>query len=448
MTPVQFQETVPAQFLASVEAFAKADAFRYKQDGHWVDVSHREVYESVRSCVAALRTLRLARGDRAAILSENRIEWAVVDLAILSIGAVDVPIYPTLTPAQIEYMLRDAEARVIFVSSREQAKKICELRGRLPMLEHVVAFDADAGGDDVITFQEFLARATDEIDDTAYRALIAEIHPRDWASIIYTSGTTGEPKGAILSHGNFMANARQCLAVFELSPADTCLSFLPLSHVFERSAGFYMMMTAGVTIAYAESIERVPENLREVQPTVVCSVPRVYEKMYARIFDTVARSNPLRRRIFHWSVRAGRKYVEDLAAGSAGVGSVLGHRVASALAFRTLRARVGGRLRFFISGGAPLSREIAEFFWAAGIPILEGYGLTETSPVIAVNTLEHWRLGSVGQPLPDVEVRIADDGEIPRTRRQRDAGLLPQTRSDRRSPGRRLVPHRRHRTYR
>jgi long-chain acyl-CoA synthetase len=209
-----------------------------------------------------------------------------------------------------------------------------------------------------------------------------------------------------------MSNVRQCLSVLELGPADTCLSFLPLSHVFERTGGFYAMMTAGSTIAYAESFDTVADNLREVRPTVVCSVPRVYEKMYARIFDTVDKGRRNRKLLFHWAARAGRTYIAKKLDGRLDPATRLRHLIADALVLRKLRARVGGRLHYFISGSAPLARDIAEFFHGAGIPILEGYGLTETSPVIAVNTFQHLRLGSVGRPLPGVEVRIADDGEI------------------------------------
>ncbi|HEX5132548.1 MAG TPA: long-chain fatty acid--CoA ligase [Candidatus Krumholzibacteria bacterium] len=407
---ITLHETIPAQFLAAIEAYDKPDAFRHKRDGAWADISHRDVYGRVCSVVSALQARKVARGDRVAILSENRIEWAVTDLAILSIGAVTVPIYPTLIATQIEYILRDAEVRVAFVSSRDQARKLQGLRARLPHLEQVIAFDDDAGGDGASTLATMLRDAPPALDDAAYRALVAQVHPRDWASIIYTSGTTGEPKGAVLSHKNFMTNVRQCLAVFDLGPADVSLSFLPLSHVFERGPGFYVMMTAGVTIAYAESIERVPDNLREVHPTVVCSVPRVYEKMYARTLDTVAKGAMWRRRLFAWGVGVGRAAVARAEDGGEPGGLALA--IARALVFKKLRERVGGRLRFFISGGAPLAREIAEFFWAAGIPILEGYGLTEMSPVISVNTFANHRFGSVGQPLPDMDVRIADDGEI------------------------------------
>ena len=403
-----FQETIPAQFVATVTAFDKADAFRHKKDGAWVDISHREVYDRVRALCSALRAAQVARGDRVAILSENRIEWAVADLAILSLGAVTVPIYPTLIASQIEYILRDAEVRLVFVSTKEQAQKVRDIRTRHPHLR-MIAFDADAAAPDTGTFDAAIAAAGPAVSDADYRALIGEVHARDWASIIYTSGTTGEPKGTILSHGNFMANVRQCLEVFDLGPTDISLSFLPLSHVFERCPGFFTMMTAGVTIAYAESIERVPDNLREVRPTVVCSVPRVYEKMYARILDTVAMGSPLRKQLFWWAVRAGRASVAGPSPrGAHGIRMKLAH----ALVFKKLHARVGGRLRFFISGSAPLAREIAEFFWGAGIPILEGYGLTETSPVLTVNTFAERRFGSVGKPLPGVELLIAGDGEI------------------------------------
>jgi long-chain acyl-CoA synthetase len=404
-----FHETIPAQFVASVEAYGKRDAFRHKRDGAWVDISHDEVYQRVRGVCAALHAAGVSHGDRIAILSENRIEWALADLAILSLGAVTVPIYPTLIPPQIEYILRDAETRIVFVSGPEQAQKVRNIRARLPRLERIIAFNPQAGAGDVDTLEAMVAGAGEPPADADYRALIARVRSTDWASIIYTSGTTGEPKGTVLTHGNFMTNVRQCLEVFDLGPTDTSLSFLPLSHVFERCPGFFVMMTAGVTIAYAESIERVPDNLREVHPTVVCSVPRVYEKMYARILDTVARGSAVRKQLFWWAVRVGRESLKKQG-GRGATGIRL--RIANALVFEKLHARVGGRLRFFISGSAPLAREIAEFFWAAGIPILEGYGLTEASPVLAVNTFKHRRFGSVGRALPGVEIHIAEDGEI------------------------------------
>ncbi len=405
-------DTIPRQFLASVEGFHRHDAFRHKVDGAYRDISHAEVLARVSALACALGSLGVGKRDRVALLSENRIEWAIADLAILSCGAVNVPIYSTLPANQIAYMLRDSEARIVFVSSRAQLAKVTSIRNSLPALEHVVAFDSDADDAGVRSLESLIADGRSLAAKADFRAMVGAVAPSDWASIIYTSGTTGEPKGAILSHGNFMSNVRQCLEVYRIGPSDTCLSFLPLSHVFERMAGYYTMMTAGVSIVYAESIETVPENLRDVSPTIVCSVPRVYEKMYARVIDTVAKSSPLRRALFWWGIGVGRKYMAATLAGGAGGWLSMQHNVAHALVFKKLGARVGGKLRFFLSGGAPLGRDIAEFFNGAGIRIMEGYGLTETSPVIAVNTFENFRFGTVGKPVPGVEVKIADDGEI------------------------------------
>ena len=407
---ITVHDTIPRQFLASVEGYHRADAFRHKIDGSYRDVSHGEVYALVSALACALKSLGIAPRDRVALLSENRLEWAVADLAILSCGAVNVPLYATLPANQIEYMLRDSEARAVFVSNVQQLAKVTSIRSRLPELRHVIVFDAETKENGSVALESLVFEGRKLAASADFRAMVMATQPSDWASIIYTSGTTGEPKGAILSHGNFMSNVRQSLQVYHLDINDTCLSFLPLSHVFERMAGFYTMMTAGVVIAYAESVESVPENLREVSPTVVCSVPRVYEKMYARILDTVAKSSATRRALFWWGIGVGKRF---MAAGEhAGAWLRLEHRIAHALVFKKLHARVGGRLRFFLSGGAPLSRDIAEFFNAAGVRIMEGYGLTETSPVIAVNTFEHFRLGTVGKPLPGVEVKIAEDGEV------------------------------------
>jgi long-chain acyl-CoA synthetase len=405
-------DTIPRQFVLSVESYDRPDAFRYKRDGRYVDVSHREALERVRALACALRSLGLAQTDRVALLSENRLEWAIADLAVLCAGGVLVPLYATLPANQIEYILRDSESRVIFVSSAAQLAKVTAVRERLPLLEHVIVFDEGAAGDGAVSFETLTQRGRALVAGVDFGAMVGQVGKNDWASIIYTSGTTGEPKGAILTHGNFTANIRQCLAVYDIGPRDVCLSFLPLSHVFERTAGFYVMMTAGTSIAYAESIETVPDNLREVSPTLVCGVPRVYEKMYARILDAVSKSPPLRRALFGWAVRVGRAHSQAALAGRVGAGLRARQRLAHALVLKKLQARVGGRLRFFLSGSAPLAREIAEFFHAAGIPIMEGYGLTETSPVVSVNTVAHFRFGTVGRPLPGVEIKIAADGEI------------------------------------
>jgi len=405
-------ETIPAQFLHSVETYNKKAAFRHKRDGHWIDVSHRDVLDRVHNAAIALKSLNLAKNDRVALLSENRLEWVIADQAILSAGCVNVPVFPTLPASQLEFILENAEVRAIFVSSTEQLEKVLSVRGQLPMLKDVIVFDDDARVDGVITLDAMIEKGRVADDRPTLESMIATIGKNDWASIIYTSGTTGTPKGTVLTHWNFMSNVHSVLDVIYIDEHDSCLSFLPLSHVFERTGGYYAMMTHGVTIAYAESIEAIADNLREISPTIVCSVPRVYEKMYGRVLDAVEQGSGLKQKLFQWAVKTGREFVSQKIAGRVAASTKGKKRVATALVFKKFKARTGGRLKFFISGGAPLSREIAEFFYAAGIPILEGYGLTETSPIITVNTMKDFRFGTVGKPIGGVEVRIAEDGEI------------------------------------
>jgi long-chain acyl-CoA synthetase len=405
-------ETIPQQFLHTVETYDKPDAFRYKSGGRYVNVSHREAFRKVHHAALGLQALKLAKQDRVALLSENRLEWVVADLAILSAGCITVPVYSTLPANQVEYILIDSEARAVFVSTEEQLNKVLSCRSNVPTLQHVISFDSECDAEGVITLDALIARGEMIADIPPYHDLIATIGKYDWASIIYTSGTTGEPKGSILSHWNFLSNVNGALSVLKLGPEDSCLSFLPLSHVFERTAGYYVMLTAGATIAYAETMESVAENMVEVSPTVMCAVPRFYEKIYGRVMDAIEQGSGTKRRLFHWAIKTGHTYVEEKLQGSVGFMTKSKRGVADALVFRKLKARTGGRIRFFVSGGAPLNPEINRFFHAAGIPVLEGYGLTETSPVIACNTFEDMKFGTVGKPLPNVEVKIADDGEI------------------------------------
>jgi long-chain acyl-CoA synthetase len=389
-------------------------ALRAKRGGRWSDIGYRELADSVQDLSLGLLELGVRRGDRVAILSENRPEWAITDYACLAARAADVPIYPTLPARQAEYILRDSGAAAVVVSTAAQLEKVLGARARLPALAHVIALDADATGPGVLRFEEVLTRgraARDRHPDWHDFALAAA--PDDLATLIYTSGTTGDPKGVMLSHGNIASNVTTCVALFSFTAEDECLSFLPLSHIFERMFGHYCMFHAGVVINYAESVDAVPANMLEIRPHLMASVPRLYEKIYARVLDNVRTSSPLRKRIFAWGRRVGEQWAE-LAVEKRPIPGGLRARKALAdrLVFAKLRKRTGGRVRFFISGGAPLSREIARFFYAAGLPVLEGYGLTETSPVMAVNTFRHHRLGTVGRAIPEVEIRIASDGEI------------------------------------
>ncbi len=405
-------DTIPSLFHHAVKTHDKADAFQHKRDGKYTNISHGQTFESVDKASRGLTALNLTRGDRVALLSENRHEWVVADLASLSAGLINVPIYPTLPPKQIEYILKDSEARAIFVSTSEQLEKIKSIHANLPNLSHVIVFDNIATVESAINLERLIEIGADSAQEQSFGDRIATIGKYDWASIIYTSGTTGDPKGTILNHWNFVSNVLGVLKVFDLGPEDRCLSFLPLSHVFERTCGYYAMMHAGATIAYAESFDTIAQNLSEVAPTTMISVPRFYEKMYARILDAVTAGSPIKKAMFMWAVQVGKKYVHQMLENRLRGSTRLQYRVASRLVFRKLRAITGGNLRFFASGGAPLAREIAEFFYAAGLPILEGYGLTETSPIIAANTFDDFKFGTVGKPIPGVIVQIAEDGEI------------------------------------
>jgi long-chain acyl-CoA synthetase len=402
-------------FYESVERYRKPDHLRYKKDGTWRDVSSDAFRAAVEELSLGLRALGVDRGDRVAILGENRPEWAFADLATLCAGAVDAPIYSTLTPAQVLYILRDSESKAIFVSNAAQARKVAEIRGQARELQHVIRMGEEPI-EGTLSLEEVRARGREGLaqDKDAVRRRAQEVRPEDLATLIYTSGTTGDPKGVMLTHSNLVSNVLSSLEGFPvITPQDVALSFLPLCHVFERMGGYYLMLKAGATIAYAESVDKVPVNMGEVRPTLMLSVPRLYEKMYARILEKVAADPPLRRKIFGWALGVGRRvFRHRVERTPPGALLKLEQALATALVFSKVKQRVGGRLRLFVSGGAPLAREIAEFFGSVGLLILEGYGLTETSPVISVNRPDHFKPGTVGPPIDGVEVKIAADGEI------------------------------------
>lgn len=389
-------------------------ALRCKRNGAWVGLSYRELLDRVQAFSLGLRELDVAAGERVAILSENRPEWAVVDYACLAARCADVPIYPTLPAKQAEHILRDSDAIAVCASSQGQADKLLEICPHLAGLRHIIALDPGVRGEGVLSFDDVCARgraAEGRYPDWREDALRAS--PDDLATLLYTSGTTGEPKGVMLTHGNIASNVAACVGALPLSETDECLSLLPLSHIFERTVGHYTMFHLGVTINYAESFETVAADMAAVRPMVAAAVPRLYEKIYGRVLDAALSGPPLRRRIFRWAKRVAEAAVDrELAGKAVPLALAAQRRIADRLVFTKVRARVGGRVRFLLSGGAPLSPDVARFFHAAGLPIFEGYGLTETSPVISINTYENVRLGTVGQPIPGVEVRIAPDGEI------------------------------------
>ncbi len=415
MNSASIPATLNQLYFGAIDRYqARPAAMRYKRQGRWMDLSYRELTDRVHDLSVGLLDLGVKPGDRVAILSENRPEWAMADYACLAACCTDVPIYPTLPAKQAEYVLRDSGAVAILLSGAAQLEKVRAARDRLPALTHVIAFDRETAGPGVLALDDVLARgrrARDRYPNWRREAMATG--PDALATLIYTSGTTGDPKGVMLTHGNIASNVTTCQGLFDFNERDECLSFLPLSHIFERMFGHYLMFHRGAVINYAESVDTVQADMVARRPTVMASVPRLYEKIYGRVLDTVRAASPLRRRLFTWGRRVGEEWVEYTTAGRpVPSGLELAHRVADRLVFAKLRRRTGGKVRLLISGGAPLSPEINKFFHAAGLPILEGYGLTETSPVMAVNTFRNLKFGTVGLPIPGVEIRIAADGEI------------------------------------
>lgn len=411
-------ENIPAVFDRTVSKYGDKAALVHKADGAWQSLSYSGFAHRAQCVTAALISLGIAKGDRVAILSENRPEWVISDQGILAAGAIDVPVYPTLSAQQVHYVLDNSQAKAIVLSSATHLQKLLEIGADLPELRHVVVLDkiepVGTSPQEIVSWDDLLAHGERDLEATAAEreARKRDLSSDDLASFIYTSGTTGNPKGVMLTHGNLVSNHLTIAPLIDFGPNDSCLSFLPLSHVFERVA-YYAFVCAGSTIYYAESIDALSANLLEVRPTVLVSVPRVFEKIRARVYDAMAQAGGLKARMFDRAMATGREALrEKEAIGSLSPLTRLRRAIADRLVLSKIRERTGGRLRYAVCGGAPLSREVAEFFEAVGIPLLEGYGMTESSPVITCNLPAARRLGTVGRPIPGVEVRIADDGEI------------------------------------
>jgi long-chain acyl-CoA synthetase len=376
------------------------------------DITYDEVLEVVKRAVAGLEDRGIGRGQRVAILSENRPEWALVDYACLCAGVWDIPVYTTLTVHQVAYLLEDSGAELAFVSSAEQMEKALAASAQQGRELQVVVFDPPASlPAGVVSWQAFLDSGRQRADawsDDDFRASALRAGPDDVATLIYTSGTTGDPKGVMLSHGNLASNVRAAGVVFDLSDADNTVSFLPLSHVLQRMVD-YLFFWVGCRIAYPRSIKTLVADLKVIRPTVVVSVPRIYEKIYNGVME----AHGLKKKLIDWAVRVADRAADIRLTGSEPSGTLaLQYRIADKLVFSKVRKAVGGRLRFFVSGGGPLSPELCRFFYSIGLTILEGYGLTETSPVTNVNTLDAFRIGTVGKVVPGTEIHIAHDGEI------------------------------------
>jgi len=405
----------------TVNQYPEKAALMWKRDGSYRSMTYRQFWDRIHRFASGLSQLGIGRDSKVAILSENNPMWAITDFAVASLGAVSVPIYPTLPAEQVHFILDNADVEVAVVENEEQLRKIAD--GNTDVRYGIIM---NPPSDWVATDKW---RTFSEVEEDGERALLRDweegwrkIERDDLATIIHTSGTTGPPKGVMLTHGNFLSNMEGVhFWVIELFPSDVALSYLPLSHVFERMAGHFMPLSSGCTIAYAESIDKIPENLLEVRPTIMTSVPRLFEKVYAKVLEEVESGSSIKKKIFNWAVDVGRKRYELYL--KTPINELLLRdpmpknlkrkwALADKLVFQKVKAQLGGRLRGMVSGGGTLNPEIASFFWALDIPILEGYGLTETSPVVTTNPMIRAKVGTIGRPLPNLEVKIAEDGEI------------------------------------
>jgi long-chain acyl-CoA synthetase len=406
-------ETICQLFSNTIQSYPRENLMLYKKEGQYVPISTEEFGNKVKHFSLGLKELGLNPEDKLVILSETRPEWVITDIANLCAGGITVPIYPSLMPEQIKYIVEDSDAKILVYSDSEQGDKMAEIRADLNNVIHYVTFESEAP-DGVVTFDQVLEKGKKIFEESPdlFDKAASLTKPDTLASILYTSGTTGAPKGVMLTHNNFISNVKGVTDVIEFSNKDTVLSWLPLSHSFERIAT-YTYLYKGCSIAYAEDMLTVGQNMPEVQPTVVVGVPRLFEKVYSAVMDNVLASPPLKRKIFFWATKVGREFGQRTLRGES-IPKFLEfkRKVAHKLVFSKIIAKTGGRIRFFVSGAAPLSKDIAELFYAMGLIVLEGYGLTETSPIISVNRLEKIKFGSVGPPIPDVEVKIAEDGEI------------------------------------
>ena len=377
----------------------------WKSEAEWKPISSQQMYGRVRAMVELLQSWGVQRGDRVGLVSENRWEWPVVDFAVLAIGAVDVPLYQTLTPEQMGYILRDAGVKAIFVSTRQQFTKLVEA-GEIPSLERVAVLD-EGSFENATSVPEVLKRGSElEAPDAGFDALLKQTKPEDLATIVYTSGTTGDPKGVMLTHKNLADNLRYSTDGLRLVEGDSSISFLPLSHALARHLD-YAIYGNGGKIAYLPKFDDLVGAMKAVKPTIFLAVPRVFEKVRQ---GTELKSTGFKKKILHWAIGQGKKYRKELMEGK--TPTALGWKIADKLVYSKLKEAFGGQVKIWISGGAPLGMDSAKWFLDMGIRIFEGYGLTETSPVISRNTFDGYRIGTVGTVVPNLEVRIADDGEV------------------------------------
>ena len=413
-------KTIPELYIFLTEVYGKKtnkNLMYRKVDNKYEGISYAEFKDQTDNFAFGLAALGIIKDDKVAIISENRPEWVYSDIAILGLGAVDVPIYPSLTAESIEFILNNSESKGVIISTKFQLNKILKIKHNLRYLKFIVVLnEKDISNEEkfIYTFIEVqeMGKNLRATDQNYFSQKMKAVKENELCTIIYTSGTTGVPKGVMLTHKNIISNVRSALEAYPIGETDIFLSFLPLCHIFERMAGYYTGFSSGGQIYFAESIETVAQNMLEAHPTILTSVPRLFERMYSKVIKNVESQPVKKQKIFYWAIEVGKEYATAKKAGRIPITLSIKHKLADKLVFTKLREKTGGKLRFFISGGAALSRHLGEFFEAAGLIIIEGYGLTESSPVIAANRFDDYKFGTVGKSFPEVEIKIASDGEI------------------------------------
>ena len=404
--------TLTEKLLNAVDRMPNERAVSARVSGRWEPISSGEFLRRIAGLANALEQLGVKPGDRVGLFAPNRPEWHIADFAILGLGAADVPIYFNESPDRTAYILNHAGVEVVIAAGEMQSRRLLEVRGRLASVKHIVCAGTPADlGEDVLRY-ETLVGATGDAAIAEYRLRAGRVSSDQLATIIYTSGTTGEPKGVMLTHNNLSSNEETSVAAYRMTPADRAVSFLPLSHVYERVTA-YAYLFHGVPISYLDKMEELPQALLEVHPTLAAAVPRVFEKLYANVMQKGRENTGVKRKLFDWGMHVAKDSIRWKAYGEAAPSGLrLRWSIADRIVYSKIRAGIGGSFRAFISGGGPLSRELAEFFWTVGVPVYQGYGLTETSPVVSANYPGTNKVGTVGRPIEHVSVRIAEDGEI------------------------------------
>ncbi|MBX3007550.1 MAG: long-chain fatty acid--CoA ligase [Melioribacteraceae bacterium] len=413
-------KTIPQLFQIITQDFGKGKerhVLKYFAGNTWHGIKYDELYEATKNFAQGLAALGVKRGDKVSIIAENRPEWVYSDMAILGLGGIDVPLYPISTSETIEFCVNNSESVGIIVSNKFQLNKVIKVAKNCSSLKFIIVMNNEDKSSDqnVYSFNDVVQKGTQFSKDNPkhFDEQCKLSNENELCTIIYTSGTTGEPKGVMLTHKNIVSNIKGAHEIFNIDENDIFLSFLPLCHIFERMGGYYTAFSCGGTIAYAESIEKVAPNMLDIKPTIMTAVPRLFERMYSKIKRNVESQPEKKQKIFNWAVEIGKEYMVSKKSGHpVPIFLTLKHKLADKLVYQKLREKTGGKLRFFISGGAALSRELGQFFEAVGILIIEGYGLTESSPVISANRLNDYKFGTVGKPMPGVEIKIAKDGEI------------------------------------